>query len=69
MKSKNNKKRRQDFTKLHRAMRENLPEQVRTLIDQGMDINAKDRDGKSPLQAAEERNNRKMVALLRRHGG
>jgi ankyrin repeat protein len=41
---------------------------MKTLIAQGADVTAVNKEGKSPLSLAQEKNQREAAALLRRHG-
>ena len=42
---------------------------VELLIDKGLDVNAKDEDGNTPLDWANGNGNRRTAGLLRKHGG
>ncbi|MDB4530926.1 ankyrin repeat domain-containing protein [bacterium] len=42
---------------------------VELLIGKGLDVNAKDEDGDTPLDWANGNGNRRIADLLRKHGG
>ena len=42
---------------------------VELLIGKGLDVNAKDEDGDTPLDWANRNGNRRTADLLRKHGG
>ena len=44
-------------------------ETIELLIAKGADVNAMDRDVKTPLDLAEGTNNKEIADLLRKHGG
>ena len=50
------------------AARNNQPELVKLLIDNGADINKKVKDGKSAFSLAKEENDMEMVKLLKKLG-
>ena len=56
-------------TSLHEAATKNLPEEARQLIDAGADVNATDRNGKTPLDEAISMGNDEMQSLLEQRGG
>ena len=56
-------------TPLHGAARFNALSRAPVLIEYGADVNAKDKDGETPLDYAIEEGHAKMQSLLRRHGG
>jgi len=41
---------------------------VALLIDKGADVNAKDRDGKTPLSLAQEKGHNEIIELLKKRG-
>jgi ankyrin repeat protein len=51
---------------LHRAASQGNKVAVEWLLDQGADINAKDKDGKTPL--FEAGNSKDVAEILRQHG-
>ena len=53
------------ITPLHETARSGRKEVVELLIAKGADVNAKDVDGKTPLNSAEG----ETADLLRKHGG
>ena len=56
------------FTVLHRAIESDNLELIHWLIEQGADVNAKDKSGASVLNYAAESRNLKLVKWLREHG-
>jgi cytohesin len=54
---------------LHIAAREGHKEIVELLLAKGVDVNAKDKEGKTPLDAAIYGKNPQTADLLRKHGG
>jgi ankyrin repeat protein len=57
------------MTSLHGAACDNQKEITALLIVKGADINAKDSNGKTPLNYVEEEKNTDLATLLRKHGG
>jgi ankyrin repeat protein len=57
------------MTLLHIATKEGKMETIELLIANGADVNAMDRDVKTPLDWAEGTNNKEIADLLRKHGG
>ena len=57
------------ITPLHDACSEGHKEIVELLISKGAVLNAKDQDGKTPLDKAEHQERTKIADLLRKHGG
>jgi cytohesin len=57
------------MTLLHIAVKEGKMETIELLIAKGADVNAMDRDVKTPLDLAEGTNNKEIADLLRKHGG
>ena len=57
------------MTLLHIAVKEGKTETIELLIAKGADVNAMDRDVKTPLDWAEGTNNKGIAELLREHGG
>ncbi len=55
-------------TPLHQAVYKGDIEAIKSLIAQGVDINAKDRNNETPLGAAVYRGQKQIVALLLSHG-
>jgi len=55
----------EEWTPLHTTALEGNKEVVELLIAKGVDVNAKDVDGKTPLNSAEG----ETANLLRKHGG
>ena len=53
-------------TPLHSAAREGHKEVIELLIAKGADVNAKDDDGATPLDMADDK---ETADLLRKHGG
>jgi len=56
------------MTLLHIAVKEGKTETIELLIAEGADVNAMDRDVKTPLDWAEGTNNKGIADLLRKHG-
>jgi len=56
------------MTLLHIAVKEGKTETIELLIAEGADVNAMDRDVKTPLDWAEGTNNKGIAELLRKHG-
>ncbi|MDA7520850.1 ankyrin repeat domain-containing protein [bacterium] len=56
------------MTLLHIAVKEGKTETIELLIAKGADVNAMDRDVKTPLDWAEGTNNKGIADLLRKHG-
>ena len=56
-------------TPLHLAAWKGHFETAELLIAKGADVNAKIEDGRTPLDRAEETNNKEITDLLRKHGG
>ena len=54
------------MTPLHSAVREGHKEVIELLIAKGADVNAKDDDGTTPLDMADDK---ETADLLRKHGG
>ena len=54
---------------LHLAAWKGHFETAELLIAKGADVNAKIEDGRTPLDRAEETNNKEITDLLRKHGG
>ena len=54
-------------TALHRAVANGDIEQVKSLIANGVDINAKDNEGRTALTLAKEKEHKEIVMLLRMH--
>ena len=65
----NTKDDRYGGTHLHWAAQGGYKEIAELLIAKGADLNAKDEDGKTPLDWAIEWGETKTAALLRKHGG
>ena len=42
---------------------------VQLLLAKGADVNAKDREGKTPVDRAQQTGHKELADLLRRHGG
>ena len=57
------------WTPLHRAAHRGYKEIVELLLAKGVDVNAKDKEGKTPLDAAIYGKNPQTADLLRKHGG
>ena len=57
------------WTPLHRAADEGYKETVELLIAKGADVNAKNKDGETPLDTAIQRKKNETADLLRKHGG
>jgi len=53
---------------LHWAVRSGNISIVNLLITKGVDVNAKDKRGRTPLQLAEQNGYTEIVELLRKHG-
>ena len=64
-----NAKNKNRWTALHEAAFEGRKETVELLIAKGADLNAKDDDGKTPLDLTIKRKRTKAADLLRKHGG
>ena len=60
---------RSGVTLLHIAVKEGKMETIELLIAEGADVNAMDRDVKTPLDWTEGTNNKGIADLLRKHGG
>jgi len=43
-------------------------EAVEGLVGKGVDVNAKDKQGRTPLKCAEQRGHKEIAELLRKHG-
>ena len=56
------------YSLLHYAARRNKINSVGTLIQNGANINARDRNGNTPLHFAAERNNLEVVNILLQNG-
>ncbi|MGB5013267.1 MAG: ankyrin repeat domain-containing protein, partial [Pyrinomonadaceae bacterium] len=56
------------WTLLHNAVSYSNKEAVELLIAKGADINAKNKDGKTPLQLAIDSKNKEIAELLKKHG-
>ena len=56
-----------DLTPLHCAANYNLTDLVRLLLEKGADVNAVNKDGKTPLDLAEENGNKEVVDILRHY--
>ncbi len=54
---------------LHAASYRGKKDVVQVLLDHGADVNAKDIDGRTPLDIAIDRGRTEIAALLREHGG
>ncbi len=54
---------------IHGAILFNRPEMVEWLLQRGANVQLKNHEGKTPLQAALEGKKSKIAELLRRHGG
>ena len=57
------------LTYLHQAAVKRRNGVVELLIGKGLDVNAKDEDGDTPLDWANGNVNRRTADLLRKHGG
>jgi ankyrin repeat protein len=57
------------LTYLHQAAVKRRNGVVELLIGKGLDVNAKDEDGDTPLDWANGNGNRRTADLLRKHGG
>ena len=57
------------LTPLHWAAIRNMVEIAKLLIDKGANVNAQSKNGETPLNHANQRENSSMQSLLRRHGG
>jgi ankyrin repeat protein len=57
------------LTYLHQAAVKRRNGIVELLIGKGLDVNAKDEDGDTPLDWANGNGNRRTADLLRKHGG
>ncbi|MCC6699655.1 MAG: ankyrin repeat domain-containing protein [Candidatus Hydrogenedentes bacterium] len=55
-------------TLMHRAARNGYPNIVRYLAERGMDINARDKSGKTPLDMAKSQNHPPVLSVLRELG-
>ena len=68
-----NAKDESEDTPLHKATRKNNHEMIELLISKGADVNPKvasgAKQGKTPLDAANETNHSELAELLRKHGG
>ena len=53
---------------IHQAAEEGQTDKVRLLLNNGVKINAKDNEGKTPLQRAAEKGHRDTVTLLLKNG-
>jgi ankyrin repeat protein len=56
-------------TELHWAALWGCSDAAELLLQSGLDVNAKNRDGQTPLDLAEDSNKGDVVSILRRHGG
>ena len=54
---------------MHGAAESNAKELAELLISKGADVNAKTKDGQTPLSVAEANKHEDVAALLRSHGG
>ena len=54
---------------IHHAASYGNIEAVKQYLADGVDVNAKDQDGKTPLDKAEHQERTKIADLLRKHGG
>jgi beta-lactamase regulating signal transducer with metallopeptidase domain len=52
---------------LHKAVADGNIERVKTIIAQGIDINARDKEGRTALALAKEKDYKEIVELLRKH--
>ena len=57
------------LTYLHQAAVKRRNGVVELLIGKGLDVNAKDEDGDTPLDWANGNGNRRTADILRKHGG
>ena len=64
-----NAKNETGHTPFHRAASGGYTELVELFIAKGADVNAKDRDGRTPLDESIFSNHSETADLLRKHGG
>ena len=57
----------ENFFKYELSIEQTIPV-AEHLIANGADVNAKDKDGKTPLKLAIEKDNKEIIILLRKHG-
>jgi len=60
--------RTEDYTCLMKAARNNHPDLAKFLVKNGADVNAKAKDGKTPLSLAIKKNHTEMIKLLKKLG-
>ena len=53
---------------MHAVAEDGTLEMVQILVEAGADVNAKNRDGKTPLDLAHKNKHRDVEKLLRKHG-
>ena len=54
---------------LHWAVGANYFDRVKLLVENGVDINARDNAGRNPIDQMQQNGRRDLAEVLRRHGG